>query len=597
MVRTLVRRGGLGLVAGAVLQGGLAAQQPADTLAVPRDTVTQVVDTIRTAGDTVVRRDTVKAPLARAELPRPAEVSGRYHWTRAELFVAGGLTLLELLERVPGATGYRSGWISAPAHVTWLGGAGRLRVFYDGVEIFGFDDASGDLLDLGDIQLWTLEEVFVERGASELRVYLRSWRVERTTTSSRTDIMTGDQDTNLYRGFIGRRFAHGEAAQGGFQQYGTTELPNGGGDELALVGRLGWAARGISVDAFGIRARRQRNARTSETGYVIPRRNTIRRDTYARLGWGDPDRGGWAQVMLAAQAYTRERIEGGDRPALDSVELDRTRNQLVAATGWRTSALSASLTSRTLSGEGGYTSIGGRLAADHRLGAISGYVEYRTGDSTSFAEVAARFTPLSFLSLGGVAEARRPGADGADTRYAARAEAAIRVRDLWFTGGLATIDSVRVLPPIVFDSTLIGINAGASTALFGMVRGRFWRAIYVDVFAWRWEEQAFYRPQLQSRTEVYLRTRWLRKFPSGSFGILLSARHDYRDGVSFPTAAGPLVSRSSHEFTSLLEIRIVDAILFWRQRYGIGQQLNELVPGYPFPRQTTLYGVRWDFWN
>lgn len=592
-----VRFSGLGLVAGAVLQGGLAAQQPADTLAVPRDTAGQVVDTLRTAGDTVVRRDTVKAPLARAELPRPAEVSGRYHWTRDELFVAGGLTLLELLERVPGVTAYRSGWLSAPAHVTWLGGAGRLRVFYDGVEIISFDEASGDLLDLGVVQLWTLEEVLVERGASELRVYLRSWRVERTTTASRTDIMTGDQDTNLYRGFIGRRFAHGEAAQGAFQQYGTTELPNGGGDELALLGRLGWAARGVSVDAFGIRARRQRNVRTSEAGYVIPRRNTIRRDTYARVGWGDPDRGGWAQVMLAAQAYTRERIEAGDISSLDTMAIERTRNQLVAAAGWRTRVLSSSLTSRTLSGEGGYTSVAGRLAADHRLVAVSAYGEYRTEDSASFAEVAARFTPTSFLSIGGVAEARRPGTDGADTRYAARAEAAIRVRDLWFTGGLATIDSQRISPPIVFDSTFIGVEAGPSTALFGMVRGRFWRAIYVDVFAWRWQEQAFYRPQLQARSEVYLRTRWLRKFPSGAFGILLSARHEYRDGVSFPRATGPLVSRSSHEFTSLLEIRIVDAILFWRQRYGLGQQLNELVPGYLFPRQTTLYGVRWDFWN
>jgi hypothetical protein len=159
------------------------------------------------------------------------------------------------------------------------------------------------------------------------------------------------------------------------------------------------------------------------------------------------------------------------------------------------------------------------------------------------------------------------------------------------------MDSFTVRPPIIYDSTLVATDEPRSMALFGSVRGRLWRAIYVDLFAFRWEKQASYRPQMQARSEVYLRTRWLKRFPSGQFGVLIAARHDYRDGVSFPTSGGPLVTRSSHEFTSLLEIRLVDAILFWRQRYGIGQRLNEFVPGYAIPRQTTLYGVRWDFWN
>jgi hypothetical protein len=102
---------------------------------------------------------------------------------------------------------------------------------------------------------------------------------------------------------------------------------------------------------------------------------------------------------------------------------------------------------------------------------------------------------------------------------------------------------------------------------------------------------------MQVRSEVYVRTRWLKKFPSGQFGALLSARHDYRDGISFPTSTGPLIALSSHQLSSLVEIRLVDAVLFWRQRYTIGQRATELVPGYALPRQTTLYGVRWDFWN
>jgi hypothetical protein len=585
-------------VAGAVFyRAGASQQPPRDTVAVPRDTAPSPADTIRTQPDSVVRRDTLKAPLARAELPMTVDVAGRYHWTRDELFAGGGLTLLELLERVPGATGFRSGWVASPAHVTWLGGAGRVRVFYDGIEIEPFDDRTGGLLELGEIQLWTLEEVLVERGADELRVHLRSWRVDRTTTASRTDIFTGDEDTNFYRGFLGRRFTHGEAVQAGFQQYGTTGTPSGGGDELALIARLGWAGTRASVDGFGIRARRQRNAQESDDGNVIPRLNYIRRDAYGRIGMGDPDRGGWAQVVLASQAFTRERIDPVDNP-LDSIEDKRSRNQLIGAIGWSANAFRASLTSRTYSGEEGFQSVAGRMSIDHRIGAISAFAEWRDGDSTSVGELAARFSPFSFLSLSGVASLRRApsGVDGGDV-LSARGEIGLRVRDLWFTGGVVALDSIHVTAPIVFDSTFVSNDEGRTMALFGGVRGRVWRAVHADVFAFRWERQGFYRPQLQVRSEVYVRTRWLKKFPSGQFGALLSVRHDYRDGISFPRSTGPLIARSSHELSSLLEIRLVDAVLFWRQRYTIGQLPNEFVPGYTVPRQTTLYGVRWDFWN
>ena len=594
----MVRRIGLGLVAGAVFHSAAVAQQPPrDTLAVPRDTTPPVLDTIRTRPDTVVKRDTIKAPLARAEFPAVVEVAGRYHWTREELFVGGGLTLLELLERIPAATAFPSGWFASPSHVTWLGGGGRLRIFFDGVELEPFDERTGGFLDLAEIQLWTLEEVLVERGADELRVFLRSWRVNRTTTASRTDVFTGDQDANLYRGYLGRRFGHGEALQAGFQQYGTTGIPSGGGDELALMARLGWAARGVSIDAFGIRARRQRNVQERDDTYEIPRLNSIRRDAYARVGVGNPDSGAWAQVVLARQAFTRERNDDPDIP-LDTIEAKFSRNQLVGAAGWSANPFRISVTSRTYSGDDGFQSIGGRASLDHRLGSLGVMAEWRGDDSSSVGEVGARFSPFSFLSMAAVAGIRRPpnGVDG-DDLMSARGEVGIRVGDLWFTGGAILLDSMHVLPPIIFDTTLIASDEPRTMGLFGGIRGRVWRAIHVDVSAFRWEREGFYRPQMQASSAVFLRTRWLRKFPSGHFGALISVRHNYRDGVSFLTNEGNLVARSSHELSSLIEIRIVDAVIFWRQRYTIGQLPLEFVPGYTFPRQTTLYGVRWDFWN
>jgi hypothetical protein len=173
----------------------------------------------------------------------------------------------------------------------------------------------------------------------------------------------------------------------------------------------------------------------------------------------------------------------------------------------------------------------------------------------------------------------------------------LRLGDLWLTGGAVVLDSIHVTPPIIYDSSFVSNEEGQARAVFGGARGRVWRAVHAEVFAFRWEQQGSYRPQMQVRSEVYVRTRWLKRFPSGQFGALISVRHDYRDGVSFPRSTGPLIAFSSHEINSLLEIRIVDAVLFWRQRYSIGQRGNEFVPGYSLPRQTTLYGVRWDFWN
>ena len=589
---------------GAVFHSVGTSQQPPsrDTLAVPQDTVPPAVDTIRTQPDTVVRRDTVQPPLTHAEMPITLDASGRYHWNREELFAGGGLTLLELLERIPGVTGFRSGWVASPAHTTWLGGGGRVRVFYDGIELEPFDVRSGGLLDLSEIQLWTLEEVLVERGGDELRVYLRSWRVERTTTASRTDVFTGDEDTNYYRGYIGRRFSHGEAAQAGFQQYGTSGPSSGGGDELALIARLGWAGRVASIDAFGIRGRRQRNTQTSDDGYTIPRVNSIRRDTYVRVGLGDADRGAWAQVVLGGQSFTRERIDpaesSGDTNDIDTIEEKRSRNQLVGAVGWSGDLLRASITSRSYARADGFQSLTGRLSLAHRFAGVSALGEWRGDDSSSLGEVSVRLSPFSFLSFSGVASLRRHPADlQANDLVTARGEVALRIRSLWFSGGVVRLDSIHVTPLVVFDSSYVRHDEGPTMALYGGVRGRVWRAIHADVFAFRWERQGFYRPQLQLRSEIYVRTRWLKKFPSGQFGALISVRHDYRDGIAFPTDEGPEVARSAHELSSLFEIRLVDAVLFWRQQYTLGQLPNEFIPGFAVPRQLTLYGVRWDFWN
>ena len=44
----------------------------------------------------------------------------------------------------------------------------------------------------------------------------------KTIPETRTDVSTGDQQTNMYRGYFGQRYRNGLALQFGAQQVGTS---------------------------------------------------------------------------------------------------------------------------------------------------------------------------------------------------------------------------------------------------------------------------------------------------------------------------------------------------------------------------------------
>jgi hypothetical protein len=48
--------------------------------------------------------------------------------------------------------------------------------------------------------------------------------------------------------------------------------------------------------------------------------------------------------------------------------------------------------------------------------------------------------------------------------------------------------------------------------------------------------------------------------------------------------------------STLLEIRISTAVIFWEYRNVVGA-IYSTYPGYIMPRLVNLYGVRWQFWN
>ncbi|MGI9078929.1 MAG: hypothetical protein ACR2G6_16625 [Gemmatimonadaceae bacterium] len=582
-----------------------------DTSAINRDSAGFAIDTTGRVASTARRdaavpdsaraaRDTLKAPLARSEIPVLVGIGEQYRWSREELFATGALTLGELLDRIPGAVGFRSGWLGAPAHTAYIGDLARVRVFYDGVEILPLDARTGGLLDLTEVQIWTLEELAIERAADELRVYARSWRVQRTTSNTRTDVTTGDEDTNLYRGFFGRRFRHGEAVQLAAQQYGygTRDITLGGGEHLAIFGRVGWAKNLWSIDANLVRGRRSRDPqRRLFSNTEIPRLRSNRTDAYVRAAYGEPERGIWLQAVAASLAF-EEKTRG---PGLDSADTTTSRAQYVGAAGFSRRSFRASLTSRTLVFEHmNRTVLEGRIGLQSRYAALSLRAEQQPGDTASVQEASLRLSPISWFALAGSVARRVSGRDDVPDAITGRAEAGLRVGRLWLTGGgIARDTTTVVLAPVVYDTAYgPAFDIDRPTGIIGTARGRVFKAVHVDAFFINWSKPGAYRPQVQSRSDIYIKTDWLSRFPSGNFSFLGSTGYEYRSRVIFPRQDGGFdVSSLFRAINTRVEIRIVNATIFFRQTAHVLPARPDLVPGFLLRRPTAVYGVRWQFWN
>ncbi len=617
------------LVGPGILAVGLAAgaasaqvQPPPDTARAGRDTVAVPIpprpDTLPldpaarrgpAAGDTV-RADTVVTPLARAARPRSLDVGGDYVWDRDEIFESGALTLLDLLERVPGVTGLRAGWLLPPEHASYVGATDRIRVFLDGVERDVLHPRTGGLRDLAAVELWPLEEVMVERAAGELRVHLRSWRVERTTPNSRVDVGTGEYETNVFRGFFGRRSEGGAAIQAGFQQFSTRETSFGGdGDELSIFGRAGWAGGPWSVDGFLLRSRRVQNVlrpRLPEFAELDAIEWTSQL-AYLRGGYRSPlDQGLWAQAIVASQLFEET---GGDSPPpgeddepAPPPDTTRSRAQYVLTGGWNRGALELSATARLRVYEGErHLSPSVRVSWSSGLIRVEGLAERLGEDASTRLDATVRARPLERVELVGAASHFRP--DGDDPRpssSALRGEAGLRVGRTWLVGGVVSRQNTLTLAPVVYDIDFVPVEQGTVTGVYGGARGPVYRDVYVDVIATQWIDAAssrFYRPEQQLRAQLGLDTRWLSRFPRGTFGLRAAGLVEYRSGVAFASADGSITTTLGATVVGgLLEIRIQDATAFVQSRNMLVLDYEQ-VPGYLMPRNTILYGVRWQFWN
>ncbi len=629
-----------------------------DTIRVPlpprADTVLKNDSTrLASVRDTArVRRDTIQPPLARAPVPPIIEIGPPHIYDRAALFATGSLTLSDLLGRLLGNTEYTAGWLGAPAAVAYLGDVRRIRLYVDNVEVEPLNPRMRGAVAVNDLPLHDLEELRIERGADELRVYARTWRVDRTTPYSRADVFTGDQNTNLYRAFFGRRWKHGEAFQLAVEQYNTQPiraLPSS--DALNIMLRAGTTHGPWKIDGYAERSSRNRGDWTGFGG-ALSTVDTIRGlassalTAYARIANGDPERGPWVQLLAAGNKYTLSPREsnnflGGQSDTTSKPDTSLFVGQYILSGGVSSGPFKAWATERLSTNRGrSWSTPSAHASAQTGPIAASVMAEASSPLTPSMAEATVKIAPFDRVAvfgtvshsgsgtferlLGDTVSGRTidpkgvyvpgplfffPGFDSLEVarfelgaRTSMRVEAGVRLGQLWISGGAIQRGATTLLSPedVLTDSgpgTRVRTE-GKATARIVSVRGRLYKALYADAWGIAWgDTTGILRPRYQSRTELLLQTNLLDKFPRGNFGLLASLAHDYRSTVRFPLLNGELVSVPDTRVVSFrLEIRVQTAVVSYQFR-NILQERYRLIPGFRMPTQTQLYGVRWDFWN
>ncbi len=562
-------------------------------------------------------RDTIKAPLPAFPAPRSTEVAARWRFDRQELLGGGVHNLADLLDRIPGVTSFRTGWLAGVHAAAFHGDFRRVRVFVDGLELDAVDPRGGGTLDLVELPLWTLDEVVVERAAGEVRVWATSWRSDRVTPYTRVDIFTGDLNTNAFRGLFARRFRNGAALQVGAQQLamqrggggafgGTTGGTQGSGEQQVLNLRLGWAGRWLSADAYGTATTRVRDPQAArDESPTLPGYRGARREGYARIALGDTGDGLWAQALAGILGNRFEGVAERAQPRDTTLSPDTLayRQQRVVAVGWRRAGLEAMLLDRMRLMDGRTMHAPAARAALTRGGAAAIAHLERVGlDSALRSDVSARIPVLPWLVVSGAHSAVRPdSATGRGSTETWRAEGGVRLWGRWLTGGYVQQGRTAIAAPVLLGAANQVVSTAAARGLLASASGPLYKDLRADVHVLRWNTAQYARPRTHLRAELALVTGWLSRFPKGEFGFDTRLLYELRDPVPFfyGSEGGAPVVRLTERTQTLhasVEIRIQQARIFYQYRNLTGGDYEQ-VPRILMPPIVQLYGVRWEFWN
>lgn len=608
------------LAVGAALLAGSAF--PAGLLAQERDTVPllppQLPDTLgRPAPSDTLTQDTVSADTLGPPPPSLPALDplgpvgwsrGVWEWDRLALRRLPDLSLLQLLERLPGVVPVRADIVNQAESAAIFGAAaGAIRYVVDGFEL---DPLVSPTFDPSRLPLLGLERVRVERRVTGATVHIQTLSPDHPRVRTVVEAGTGDFGVNLFRGvFLGPSVLGGPLGAG-FERLASGGAIGGGSNHLN-----GWAKWSWIQDSAGVQVEyRQSDMDRSGVGegltslrrdWVVrarAARGSLMGEVYAGASQVDDEReavevhegtpqGGLRlrstlEAPFPVEARTALRLR--DHPRLPFGELEvelralplpRVALELEAGQGWWNQ---------------------GPATGDWLVRAQGGPLHGLTVFSELF-----RGTP----PLGDGSTLRFPSAGATPlrlTRHGLRAGAELRYGDLVLAGAAirTTADTVSgfALP---IEGSLPRLEGGDATG-FEVVAHlpTGWDPLTIEGWYTGMDAPAtwLYLPEHNWRAGLVYHHFPL---PSGNLELFAKLEHVFRGrmrvpGAATPEAPGPAAPAAveSYRATNLeLTIRVltVRAFLRWDNiRHRGGQQD---LPGFTHPGQHVLYGVKWEFLN
>lgn len=629
------------LAAGILLAASVcvpAAAQVPDTI--PRDTAAVAIppeqmapDTLprdRTGQDTVPPDSTLPAPNFPA-YPRAGGGgwSGTWTWERQALDYYHGLSLLDLLERVPGLLVTRTGSFGSPAATAAYGlGGGRLRLFVDGWEVQPLGSAT---LDLQQVQMADLGSVRVERGLLETRVDVTTFRLPDRRPFAQVEAADGDFNTKILRGFFARPVGERWVVQGLFDLAETDGFAR---QQPAGVTTIGGRVSRSFGEGRGVQLEYRTSAfdRGGAGDATLFPEVTDRREVILRGAWRAGD------LRLHGVAGRSQREQGGS----DTTAFEGSGTQLGVTAEYALPFGTLAGEARTFRGDGGFapdaTELSARAAVtlSPRVGLVGEVRSLTRGGVGGIeAEAAARLSPLAGVSLfGSFATGTRGIVFAQDSAFQRRtfgglgrpvgvdtlqtdSTVAFRVLESTGTGfragaewaprerallgaALVRTDVDRLAPfALAWDIGLDPVDAGpvtaveayASTPLFrDWLRVDGWYARTTDTGGRPYLPEDFGRVALEyhdvfftGNLEPTLRLEAIVRGPAATLAS---------DGVSF----GGTTERYAL-FNVYLQVRILDVRAFIIAENLLNRRTPFDVSGFTLPGYRAMYGVRWFFRN
>jgi hypothetical protein len=568
-------------------------------------------DTLR-ADSLVTEQDTVLPPPVMVSWPGAGTeagglVDGRWVWDEDALLREGAISLLDLLNRVPGIVTFRTGvYLQQESAAAFAGGADRLVVTWDG---YALDPLTAGTLDLSTIQLAHLERVEVDRRPDALVIRLYSDKPTDARAHSRIEAGVGEPDANLFRGLL--------------------LTPN------FLFGPFGFAVERLEVRGTGRPQPADVFASWLRWGFLSERRGvevTLRTSNLGRNPESPVPADQSRQDLLVrgrtrfgiggvAEAYfgrSRLDYEGMDPEIDDSLQtrLDLSARQAGVRLAWEQDRWTVDGAMRWRD-ESRLPQLDLELAGRARpvdwLNVDAGVANQKwdSGFGATSYWASASVAPLPWLrAFGGFADGRRGSPSEIDSittphksdRRVLRGGGEIRFGRLRAAaaGVRVSIDSIPLLG-MPGDSLVAGATAGiptldgweasATVPLLGD-----WLSLDASWSGWITEPRPVYVPATMGRTGLRIHTIPLE---SGNFELFARLAAVHRSGITGPPpAAGePAPTTPARTvYDGYLQIRIIDVRIWIRFDDLAGNDVEDL-PGLPIRGPRIFYGVKWSFWN